>query len=180
MSNAINTPQDFLDSVGAKDFRSLTKKQIMSFVESVNTMDPDVAIEIVKQIPEFYNTTKNVIDKIVDFTKDILHDGSDAHKQTEFARLTAIEELRTILNQSDELTFDQKMIIIDRINDIADKMKQDELDHKEFLKNNRDNVIKVAAIGLIGAGAIFLGPDYGEKAIDLAKQIGTKVFQKKN
>ena len=41
-------------------------------------------------------------------------------------------------------------------------------------------MIKVAAIGLIGAGAIFLGPDYGEKAIDLAKQIGTKVFQKKN
>lgn len=179
MSNRIETPQQFLDAVGAKDFRSLTKKQIMSFMESVNTMSPDVAIEIVKQIPEFYGTTKSIIDKVIDFTKDIFRDGSDTHRQTEFARLTAIEELRTMLAQSDDLTFDQKLIIVDKITEISDKMKQDELDHKEFLKNTHDGVLKVASIGLIGAGAIFLGPEYRDKAVDLAKQIGTKMIAKK-
>lgn len=66
MSN-FATEKSVLKALGAKNFRSLSKEQIIEFVKSMSDMDKDVLLKCIDKLPFYAETASKVICSYFDF-----------------------------------------------------------------------------------------------------------------
>lgn len=157
----IKTEQAVLDLIGAQDFRSISKAQIMQFVSEIPNMDKEIAISCIEQFPEFTNYSKEIVSSLFVLYNAAMED----HK---VSRKSAIESYQQILDTLKELSLRPNLSVreqqyfIDQSVDIADKIAELHRNNAEFLDTVMKKAGQVGAVALGIAGAIlgvkFLGP----------------------
>lgn len=151
----INTEQDVLTKIGAQDFRSISKDQIMRFVSAIPEMDRDVAIKCLEQFPEFKDYSKEIVKNLFVLFDNAIHDNRKA-------RIDAVEAYRVILDKLNELasqpdiSIQEQKDFVEMSIDVADKIAELHNRNNEFLQKilHAGSLITTVAIA---AGSAILG-----------------------
>lgn len=147
----LSTEREVLDKIGAKDFRSISKNQIMEFASQLPYMDKEVAIKCIDQFPEFRKNVNDVIEQLNHTCDSIIADNKDSRDK-------AIESYQIILNElSNELktrkfmTFKHRREITNKMVEIADKINE------IHIKDQQQNFDILKIFGAIAGVALMIG-----------------------
>lgn len=122
--------QKVLNKLGIEDFRHADKNTLIEFVSKIDKIDPEVAKKLIQQIPEFASLAKESVNSLTEtFNKLIDSDDNMSHKVVESYNLI-LKALDDILSK-DDLLFEEKREVIDRMETICDKIRQADIDHKK-------------------------------------------------
>lgn len=139
------TEQRILKQLGIPDFRHMTKAKVVKFASMLPKMDPEVAKKALEQFPEF---TKSA-NEIIGYYKDTIDKAVDSNRESVKLNYeicnNIIESLREQL-EDETLTFEQRMIIDEKMIGVAKLAK-------DIDKENKDFLAKVLTIGGIVAVA---------------------------
>lgn len=160
----IKTEQAVLEKLGAPDFRSISKDQIMTFVTEIPNMDREVAIKCLEQFPDFKEYSGEIVKNLY-----ILYRGTvEEHKKSKedavqyYGKL--LDDLHEISIRADLSIADQRYFI-DKSIEIADKIAELHKHHSEFLQKIIQVGSTVAAVA-ITAGSAILGVKFLGKGRD--------------
>lgn len=145
MSN--KTEQQILTELGVKDFRNLTKDMWVSLYSSLHELDKDVAMKIIDQFPAYKDAVCGYIDDYKDIAINAISVVSDSNKSFFIGANEELSIVKEELNRED-LSFDQRMELLDRIHDVVEEMNSKDTENKNF-------VIKlIGGVGVILLGAV--------------------------
>jgi hypothetical protein len=131
-------------------WRNLSKDKILQFVALMPEMDKEVAIKVIEQFPEFRQFAMDALSVLEKEHTATL--ASNRESQAEVHR--AFQEVRAILASElkrDDLTSEDRMLIIDKIMESANQEFAKDSENKRFL----DTLFGKAAMA--GGAAIALG-----------------------
>ena len=151
----IKTEAEVLDRIGASDFRSIKKDQLISFVSSIPDMDKEVAIKCIDQFPEFKSQSIEIIEQLNIACDKLLESHKIGRKQAIESYQQILDDLSKQLNKP-FITPWQKRAIIDKMIEVADKIANIHENSNNFLKEILRTVGVVSATAL-AAGAAILG-----------------------
>lgn len=162
------TEAKVLKKLGIPDFRHMTKDKIIQFASCLPQMDPEVAKKALEQFPEFAKS----VTEIVSYYKDIVYKGLGDNLSSVnsfYAMCDAIVDSLKDQLHDENLTFEEKSIIIDKMIELA-RMKADkDTENKKFIAD----IISKVTLGLVftvGIVAAVLGAqtriDSGSSAYD--------------
>lgn len=162
------TEKQVLKKLGIEDFRHLSKDSVMSFASMLDQMDPEVAKKALEQFPDFSNAVLGTMKEYKSTVDKTMEEGSRSNDQSIAAYNTVMEALRASLEDG-EITFDERVQILDKMSEIADKISYKDKEHKQFLIRTL-TVMGVVAIAGVGVMAAALGGNakFGEIADGLA------------
>ena len=149
------TEQKVLKKLGIPDFRHITKDKIVQFASMLPRMDPEVAKKALEQFPEFAKSAK----EIVSYYKDIVYKGFDentASVNSFYAMCDAINDALREQLQDENLTFEEKSVIIDKMIELAKMKAEKDTENKKFISG----IIGKVTLGIgvaVGAVAAVLG-----------------------
>lgn len=144
------TEKDVLKKLGIKDFRHLSKKNVMEFASNLHLMDPEVAIEAIRQFPKFAENVKEVMSIYKEIVLKEYETNSQSVKDFNKSCDMVIDQLGRLLKK-EELSFEEKGRVMDKIMEIL-KMRM-EMDKED--KKHRQSIFKsicgvfVAVIGIM-------------------------------
>lgn len=168
------TEQEALSKLGAKDWRSLNKGQIMSFLfETAPNLSDEVRLRILEAAPDILNTANTVLSEYQDTARKALEQNQEVTGKILDQNHTAAGAMFVQYNKTSETlnnllsdpnaSFEEKQYWSNELFKYLREMREYEKDNKAFLgevnKTNKgflDNVLKyagVAAIVMLG-GAI--------------------------
>ncbi len=160
----IKTEQDVLNRIGAPDFRSISKEQIIQFVSEIPNMDKEVAITCIEQFPEFANYSQEIVKSLYLLYNSALDDHKASRKSAIEAYQSVLDNLNNLSQQSNLSIKDQQYFINQSV-EIADKIADLHRDNAEFLEKVMKAGATVGGMALAVAGAVL-----GVKFIDGKKQ----------
>lgn len=150
---------DVLNKLGATDFRSINKNQLIEFVTSIPEMDKEVAMKCIEQFPEFKEQSTTIIKELYKQYDSV----ADSHKA---GRAKAMDAYQGILNdlskelEKSEISKEEKQELIATMVDVADKIAELQRDSDYFLEKVLHWGSGVAMFA-IAAGAAILGVKCG-------------------
>lgn len=127
------TEQKVLKKLGIPDFRHMTKDKVMKFASMLHKMDREVAIKALEQFPEFANATT----EIVAYFKEIVAKGFEENSASQNAFYSMCESINETLKQElkdGELSFDERMVIIDKMMELAKLEAEKDSENKSFIR----------------------------------------------
>ena len=133
-----------LKQLDIPDFRHMTKDKIIQFSSMLHKMDPEVAKAALAQFPEFTNSAKEIVNCLAT-SIDNLTDANKANTQSCFDICNSIIDSLKEQLKDENLTFDQKMEIEDKMIKVARMVHEKDSENKKF------TICVTAAIGLISA-----------------------------
>lgn len=145
MSRQLSEKQ-VLEMLGIPDFRHLSKDRIMSFTSALPQMESQVAIAALQQVPHFADTSLEIMRIYKETVSQTLAENHVAGGIERLHVLLVLGLLET-LSQSDDLSFEQKNELIDRMMAVL-KMKSD--------KDTETKRFKFAVIGAVAVLGCFL------------------------
>lgn len=77
MAKQLKSEIEVLDQIGAKNFRSIKKEQIIEFASSIHQMPKEVAIKCIEQFPEFRKNANEVLTTLKEIFKDVSNSNKD-------------------------------------------------------------------------------------------------------
>ena len=122
MSRQLSEKQ-VLEMLGIPDFRHLSKDRIMSFTSALPQMEPQVAIAALQQVPHFADTSLEIMRIYKETVSQTLAEDQE-NVQSFNASCDMVLGLLETLSQNDDLSFEQKNELIDRMMAVL-KMKSD-------------------------------------------------------
>lgn len=143
--NRTLTEQKVLKQLDIPDFRHLTKDKIIAFASLLPKMDKEVAKKALEQFPNFASTSLDVMKSYENILEKSLDFNSESSKASLEMYGCVMETLQKMIDD-DKLTFDEKIYLLDQMNEIA--LLADKKDSE-----NKNTVIKIAGI----AGTVALG-----------------------
>ncbi len=160
MKNPLKRPmneQKVLNKLGIEDFRHLSKEKVVEFISMIPDMEPEVAKAAIAQFPEFTSTIKSIM---VDYKQAIeiaLKNNDDSMKACQDAAKSILKSLDKILD-NDNLTHEEKMEIIEKMQEIQKMLNDKDSENKKFIRD----IISVAGlvvISVVGVAATIIGGD---------------------
>lgn len=151
------TEQKVLKKLGIPDFRHMTKDKIVQFASALPRMDPEVAKAALEQFPEFAKSAT----EIVSYYKDVVYKGFGENTASVNSFYAMCDSIKDILNeqlQDENLTFEEKLVIIDKIMELAEMTAEKDSENKKFIS------------GVIGKAALCIGIAVGTVAAVLGVQ----------
>lgn len=143
MSN-LKSPNEVLALIGAQDFRSITKDQLIQFASNMQNMEPEVAIECIKQMPAFKEQSTTIVKYFYDLCNtELKSNSSEAIEQYKAIIVDLQKQLRKKKIEESERQF-----IIEQIVYVADK-----IDAVEQRKDQHKRTVLQYA-GVVGSFAI--------------------------
>ena len=149
----MKTEQEVLDKLGAADFRSISKDQIMTFVSEIPNMDKEVAIKCLEQFPDFKDFSGEIVKNLY-----VLFDNmAENHKKS---KDDTIQYYGKLLDRLDELSkqpdlsVEDQRYFIEKSIEIADKIAELHLQHSDFLKKIIQTGGAVASIAIAAVGSV--------------------------
>lgn len=142
----LTTKEQVLKMLGAKDFRSLTSDQIVSFVSNLPNMDPEVAKAAINQFPNFKESSIHILDQLNSLCEKAMTTDNNAiaiYKQI-------LESLEKAL-QKPFITKSSKNEIIDKMIEIGQHIESIE---SKKLAHKRGIVAIFATAGTIATGIL--------------------------
>ncbi len=135
------------------DFRHLSKDKVMAFMSMIPDMDAEVAKQCIAQFPNFKEMGTEMLHVLIEGYNHIMEFGSESQKQAMAAYETILDALKDMLSW-DELTFDQKQQVADKMVEVADRIAEIDTRWKEFLANLAKIGGMVAIVGLALAASL--------------------------
>jgi len=175
------TEQEALAKFGAKDWRSLNKGQIMSFLfETAPNLSDEVRLKILEAAPDILNTAKEVLaeyqetaqkaiegnQQVVEKILDYDHDVSGAIFISFNKALDTLNELIANPNSS----FEEKKYWNDELFKYLHELREHDKENKVFMneldsknKGLLQNILKYAGIATIVVGGVVIAAITGSK-----------------
>lgn len=149
--------QKVLDKLGIDDFRHLSKEKVIEFVSLVPNMEPEVAKAAIEQFPEFSLVMKSIM---IDYKQEIesaLNQNDDTVKKYYNACDKILDSLDKLLDDTD-LDLNEKMQIIDKMQEVQKMMDEKDSENKKFIRD----VLAIAGVVIVtvaGTAISLLGGD---------------------
>lgn len=140
------TEQKVLRKLDIEDFRHLTKDKVITMASKLDKMDPEVAKKALEQFPEFSNTAKEML---IGY-KDTLDKGLESNRESVQSYYDSCKSIIEVLqNQLDDenLSFEEKKYIIDKMLEISKMMGEKDSENKKFIAT-------MAVFGMVAAGIV--------------------------
>lgn len=136
-------------------WRNLSKDKMLRFAALMPDMDTEVALKIIEQFPTFKEFALDTVKEMEKAHKSTLKANDKSQKHA----YKAFEEIREILKgelDRDNLTWDQRKVILEMIQDNGKLVFQKDSENKQFLNSVLG---KVAVLGgsAVAMGVVFLG-----------------------
>ena len=151
----LKSEEDVLEAIGAKDFRSIKKDQIISFVSELPRMNKDLAIKCVEQFPEFVKTSNEMIDVMSTLCNDMIKSGHIENQAAIESYQRVLDDLHFIITKPD-LSDEMAKHFIEMEVEVGDKIARQANTHKEWLSKVLTPVAALFA-AIIGVGGTILG-----------------------
>jgi hypothetical protein len=149
------TEAKVLKKLDIPDFRYITKDKVIALATMIPKMDSEVAKKAIEQFPNFSSTSLQIMKEY----KDILEQAIRENKEGTQILYDMYNHVMGCYEQTlieDNLTFDEKMYILDKMKEIADEMHKIE-NEKE---NARLKIVGVAS-GVVTTIVAVLGAAIG-------------------
>ena len=137
------TEQKVLKKLDIVDFRHLTKDKVIAMASMLDKMDPDVAKKALEQFPEFSKTAKEMLIEYKD-TLDKSLDLNNESVQSYYTLCNSIIETLQKQLENENLSFDERKYIIDKMLEISKMMGEKDSENKKF----------IATLAIIGAAVV--------------------------
>ena len=121
-----------LKKLNITEFRYLTKDKVIKMASMLNEMDPEVAKKALEQFPEFANTTKEMLTEYKASLDKGFESNNESVKSVYATYNAVIASLQKEL-ENESLTFEQKKIIIEKMEGIAEKVDNKDTENKRFI-----------------------------------------------
>lgn len=142
---------EVLKKLDIEDFQHLTKDKIVEFYSMLPSVDP----EVIKQFPEFAKVMKSIV---TDYSQEInasLSTNNESVKACHEASKVIIESLEKMLEKED-LTFDERMAIVGKMQEVRKTMHEKDSENKTFIREIA-SIAGVIVVFAAGATAAVLG-----------------------
>lgn len=126
------TEQQVLKKLKIEDFRHLTKDKVIAMASMLDKMDPEVAKKALEQFPEFSKTMKEVLNEYKESLDKLLKENGDSVKSYYDSCDVILGTLQKELDR-DELTFDDRKYIIDKMMEVNQMKGMKDSENKKFL-----------------------------------------------
>ena len=153
MNHSLMTPEDVLQKIGAPDFRSISKSQLVEFVSSIPDMDREVAMQCIAQFPEVKGYANEMVHQLHSLADTAISEHRIGRKDAVDAYRLILDNLDEKLKDDDISSDDRKSITSDMI-DVADRIASLARDNTTFLQNVLTLVSGITAGALAVGGAI--------------------------
>ena len=137
------TEQKVLKKLGIDDFRHLTKDKVITMASMLDRMDPEVAKKAIEQFPELAHTMKDILNDYKQTLDKALDENGDSVKSYYSSCDAIINSLQKELDK-ENLSFDEKRYIIDKMIEVNKMKGEKDSENKRF----------IATLAVIGAAAI--------------------------
>lgn len=144
------TEAQVLKKLDIVDFRHLTKDKVMTMATMLDKMDPEVAKKALEQFPEFASTMRQILADYKQSLDEGLKTNAEETKSYYDTCDAIIASCQKEL-ESDDLTFEQRSLILEQMVLVAKMKGEKNSENKKFIVTM--SVIGLAAIGLT-AGAL--------------------------
>ena len=148
--------EKLLKKLGIDDFGEMTEDMVPSLISMSDKINSETFRSIMEQCPDFANFSKEMAAEYKDTLDKALTQNDESMKNYYAAGTKIIDSLQKML-EDDNLTFEEKQIIIDKMTVLHNNMFLKDSENKRFLYS----VAAVASVGLIAvatvAAAIFGG-----------------------
>ena len=125
------TEEQVMQELGIEDWRHMTRDKVLQFASSLHKMDPEVAKKALEQFPNFATYAGDMVKYYKEGIDRVLEQNT---KQSE-VYYEVCNSIVTILQRElerDELMFDQREEIINRMIDLAGKMQAENKENRSF------------------------------------------------
>jgi hypothetical protein len=126
------TESKVLKKLGIPDFRHLTKSKVIQFASLIDRVDPEVAMKAIEQFPEFANTSKEILAEFKESIDKGFESNDESMKSFYETNNLIIMSLQKELDK-DNLTFDEKKYIIDKMLEVSNAVYQKDSENKKFI-----------------------------------------------
>jgi hypothetical protein len=140
------TEQKVLKKLNIKDFRHLTKDKVITMASMLDKMDPEVAKKALEQFPQFSNVTKEMLIGYKDTLDKSLESNGESVQAYYDSCKTIIKSLEKQLDR-ENLSFEERKYIIEKMAEISDKIGEKDLQNKKFIS-------ALAVVGGVTVGVV--------------------------
>lgn len=145
--------KEVLKKLNVNSFRELSKDKILDFMSMLPEMDPEVAKKALEQFPDFVSCSTKVLKEYKEAALKAMESGGKGFEQVAQGRLITIDSLSKMLEQ-DNLSFEQKMVIAEKMTELGDKNSQDLEKHQNFLVEILKSIALPCTIIIVAAASI--------------------------
>jgi len=142
------TEQEVLKKLGSSDWRSLTKKQIMTFIfETAPQVSDEVRLKILDTAPDILNTVKEMVKGYKKVAKKLLDQNHELAKAF-YIICHDLAVAHEKLMSSENSSFEEKKYWSDRMFDLLREMREFDRDNKKHMRN------VLATVGVVGLAVV--------------------------
>lgn len=123
------TEKQVLNKLDIPDFRHLSKEKIMTFFSMLSNMDPEVAKKAIEQFPSYADAVKEVVSEYMTFFTKALSDNNES-VQAYYSICNAILKQLSKMLEKDELSFEEKSYIIEKMMEIESRVNEKDTENK--------------------------------------------------
>ena len=165
------TEEKVLRKLGIQDFTQLNKDNIIPFTTMLPRMSPTVQKKALEQFPDFAATSLAVMREYKQILESAIKENGNSVKncyEMHFRVMTALEKIL----DSDELTFQDKLLISDQMRELSTQMDMKDTENKKFLYG----IVGVAGVVALGVVTVLSAALGGSDALGkVADKIGEKI-----
>ncbi len=143
------TEQKVLQKLNIQDFRHLTKDKVITMASMLDKMDPEVAKKALEQFPEFASTMKEILSDYKESLDKALESNDESVKSYYSSADAIIATLQEELKK-ENLSFDEKKYIIDKMIAVQKMKGEKDSENKRF-------IAAIAGCGLLAVGVVAIG-----------------------
>lgn len=159
--------EDVKRMLGIENFRQLDKKTTIEFISSISQMDPEVAVKALEQFPELGKIALGIAKE----NREALVAAFEANDKSSAAALASIDSIIAALSKEldkDELTTEERKLIIDTLSKLAAEIKDIHKSNQKFFQGNLAIFATITGAVVLGAIAVLGGngriqlPDFSD------------------
>ncbi len=143
--NKLLSEKDVKKLLKIKDFRSLSKENVIEFASRMSEMDPKVALKALEQFPDFAKQVGEAVKEYSKIVQKALKSADDNSKQLYENDKIILKSLSVMLEKGENLSFEEKQFIINEMEIISSREAYKDTEHKKFL---------VAMASIVGGAAV--------------------------
>lgn len=152
-TKTLMTPEAVLDRIGATDFRSISREQLIAFVSAIPDMDRETAIKCIEQFPAFKDYATTIVGQLQSMLSNIVIDNKSSRQSAVDAYNLILDSLSRKLSLPDLSLAEYNQITRDMV-EVADKISALDEQNKNFLENIAKIGATVASVALTVGGAL--------------------------
>lgn len=144
-----------LNLMGKENFQGISKSNVMQMFSILDKIDPEVAKELIAQIPE---AVGGFVEDVKQYT-GLLTKGIDScNESTASCFQTEDEIINSLKAEMDKegTTFEQKQYYIDKINEAAERKEAKDTEHKEQISMHLRHGKEVTVFCMVVIAGLFL------------------------